>query len=421
MDFNDTPEEAAIRAHYRAWLKANAPWHLVEEMNRERTVGVVSITSEDPLEASRAWLRKKAEAGFAAAGWPKDYGGAGMSPMERVIWGQEEEPFKQLGVFFAVGLALCGPTLMAWGTPEQKQRLLPAMVCGEDMWCQLFSEPAAGSDLAGLRTRARRADDGSGDWIIDGQKIWTSYAQYCDWGLLLARTDGEVVKHKGLTMFHIALDSPGVEVRPIRQINGHSTFNEVFFTEVRLPDSCRIGGVGEGWKVSLTTLMNERATIGASVDIGFEELIRLARAVPTSHGRAIDDPAVRSKLAQFACITSGLKFTAMRAISALSRGELPGPENSINKLVASEARLAIAQYGFELQAQAGVLMDPEIADISGFFQANLMRAPATKIEGGSSEIMRNIVAERVLGLPGEPRVDKAVPFSQIPTKGSAKL
>jgi alkylation response protein AidB-like acyl-CoA dehydrogenase len=166
--------------------------------------------------------------------------------------------------------------------------------------------------------------------------------------------------------------------------------------------------------------MNERATIGASAEIGFDELVRLARSVNTTHGRAIDDPAVRSRLAHFACTTSGLKFTAMRAISALSRGEVPGPENSINKLVASEARLAIAQFGFELQAQAGALMDPGIAELAGFFQANLLRAPATKIEGGSSEIMRNIVGERVLGLPGEPRVDKNVPFSQIPTKGSAK-
>ncbi|OZA12036.1 MAG: acyl-CoA dehydrogenase, partial [Rhodobacterales bacterium 17-64-5] len=352
MDFNDTPPEAAYRTKVREWLRVNAPWHLVEEMNRERTVGVVSITSEDPLEASRAWLRKKAEAGFAAPGWPKEYGGAGMTPMERVIWQQEDEPFKQLGVFFAVGLALCGPTLMEWGTADQKTRLLPPMVRGEEMWCQLFSEPAAGSDLAGLRTRARRAEDGSGDWIIDGQKIWTSYAQFCDWGLLLARTDGDVAKHKGLTMFHIRLDSPGVVVRPIRQINGHSTFNEVFFNEVRLPDSNRIGGIDDGWIVSLTTLMNERATIGASVEIGFDELVALARSVHTTHGRAIDDPAVRSRLAHFACTTSGLKFTAMRAISALSRGEVPGPESSINKLVASEARLAIAQYGFELQAQA---------------------------------------------------------------------
>jgi alkylation response protein AidB-like acyl-CoA dehydrogenase len=322
-----------------------------------------------------------------------------------------------LSVILSIGLGMCGPTLMEWGTAEQKSQLLPPMVRGDEVWCQMFSEPAAGSDLAGLRTRARRADDGSGDWIIDGQKIWTSYAHYSDWGLLLARTDPAVPKHKGLTMFHVAVNTPGLEVRPIRQINGRSTFNEVFFNSVRIPDTQRIGPVDEGWKVSLTTLMNERMTISSSSPIGFEEIMALARKVQTANGRAIDDPAVRSKLAHWATIASGLKYSDMRAISAISRGEMPGPENSIGKLVASDARVEISMFGVELQGQAGALMDPEAVGLSGWFQANLMRSPAMRIEGGSNEILRNIIGERVLGLPGEPRVDKGVPFHEIPAKG----
>ncbi len=416
MDFNDTPEEAAFRERVRAWLGANAPWHLVKEMKNAQTVGVVAVTSEDPLAASRSWQQKKADAGFAAPAWPREFGGAGMTPIERVIWLQEESPFKQLNTFFAVGISLCGPTLMTWGTELQKRRLLPALVRGQEIWCQLFSEPGAGSDLAGVATRARPASDGTNDWIIDGQKIWTSYAQFGDWGLLLARTNTKVTKHKGLTMFYVDLRAPGVEVRPIRQINGHATFNEVFLNDVRIPDSQRIGAVDNGWAVSLTTLMNERASIGTSVEIGFEELLRLARSVAGRHGRAIDDSAVRARIARFACITSGLKFTAMRAVSALSRGAEPGPESSIAKLVSSEARVAIAQYGVELEGLAGAMMLPNVPNIEGFFQVNLLRAPATTIEGGTSEIMRNIIAERVLGLPGEPRVDKDRTFEQLASR-----
>jgi alkylation response protein AidB-like acyl-CoA dehydrogenase len=417
MNFKDSPKEAVFRAKVRSWLDANAPWHMLEEMSNATIVGTLTITSEDPVAASKAWQRKKADAGYAAPSWPKEFGGGGMTPMERVIWQQEEAAFKQLSVILSIGLGMCGPTLMEWGTAEQKSQLLPPMVRGDEVWCQMFSEPAAGSDLAGLRTRARRADDGSGDWIIDGQKIWTSYAHYSDWGLLLARTDPAVPKHKGLTMFHVAVNTPGLEVRPIRQINGRSTFNEVFFNSVRIPDTQRIGPVDEGWKVSLTTLMNERMTISSSSPIGFEEIMALARKVQTANGRAIDDPAVRSKLAHWATIASGLKYSDMRAISAISRGEMPGPENSIGKLVASDARVEISMFGVELQGQAGALMDPEAVGLSGWFQANLMRSPAMRIEGGSNEILRNIIGERVLGLPGEPRVDKGVPFHEIPAKG----
>jgi alkylation response protein AidB-like acyl-CoA dehydrogenase len=226
-----------------------------------------------------------------------------------------------------------------------------------------------------------------------------------------------VPKHKGLTMFYIDMKSPAVEVRPIRQANGMQEFNEVFFTDLRVPDSQRLGAVGDGWNVSLTTLMNERMTIGARLATGFSELFEFCCNLMTEDGLAIDDPATRSKLAHWAVKNSGLKYTSMRAISALSKGERPGPENSIGKLVAGSMLQDIATYAMDLQGASGVLNDPETAEAAGQFQAMLLSSPSARIAGGTDEILRNIIAERVLGLPGDIRVDKDVPFNQIPTKG----
>jgi len=416
MNFDDTPEEAAFRAKARAWLDANAPKHLEAELRR---AGFASsgVASEDPMAAAKAWQKKKAEAGFACPTWSKEYGGGGFSPIERVIWQQEEGPFAQLSGVFTIGHGMCGPTVIAWASDEQKQKRLPPLITGEEIWCQLFSEPAAGSDLAGLRTRAEPASDGSGDWIVNGQKIWTSGAQHSDWGLLLARTDPTVPKHKGLTMFFLSMKTPGVEVRPIKQANGQSGFNEVYFTDVRIPAAQRLGAVGQGWEVSLTTLMNERMSIGAMISTGFPELFDLCCRLETPDGPAIEDRAVRARLATWAARTSGLKYTGMRAISSISRGEIPGPENSIGKLVAGSMMQEIAAFALDLQGQGGILTDPELAAATARFQAMLLRSPATRIEGGSDEVLRNIIAERVLGLPGDIRVDKTVPFNQIPTSG----
>jgi acyl-CoA dehydrogenase len=312
---------------------------------------------------------------------------------------------------------MCGPTLMAWASEEHKRQLLPTMASGEHIWCQLFSEPAGGSDLAGLRTRAEPAKDGSGDWIINGQKIWTSGAQHSDYGILITRTDPNVPKHKGLTMFWLDMKSPGVEVRPIKQANGQSGFNEVYFTDVRIPDSQRLGAVGQGWTVSLTTLMNERLSIGSGMPTGFPELFDYCMNLQTMDGPAIDNAAVRSRLAQYAVKASGLKYTGMRAISALSKGETPGPENSIGKLVAGATMQDLAMFALDLQGQAGVLNNPADAEAGARFQQMLLRSPATRVEGGTDEILRNIIAERVLGLPGDIRVDKDVAFKDIPTSG----
>ena len=416
MNFDDTPEEAAFRAVARDWIEANAPHELEAEL-KSGGFGNNGLKSVDPIQVAKAWQKKKAEAGWACLHWPKAYGGRGATPIERVIWGQEEGVYGALSGLFIIGHGMCGPTVMAWADEATKERLLPPLASGEHIWCQLFSEPAGGSDLAGLRTAAVPATDGSGDWIINGQKIWTSGAQHSDYGIVITRTDPNVAKHKGLTMFWIDMKSPGIDIRPIKQANGQSGFNEVYFTDVRILDSQRLGAVGDGWKVSLTTLMNERLSIGSGMPTGFPELFDFCMNLQTEDGLAIEDRSVRSRLAQYAVKASGLKYTGMRAISALSKGETPGPENSIGKLVAGATMQDLAMFALDLQGQGGVVSDPDIAAAGARFQQMLLRSPATRVEGGTDEILRNIIAERVLGLPGDIRVDKDVAFKDIPTSG----
>ncbi|MES2035410.1 MAG: acyl-CoA dehydrogenase family protein, partial [Pseudomonadota bacterium] len=291
MNFDDTPEEAAFRQVARDWISANAPKELEAEL-KGGGFGNNGLKSVDPIQVAKAWQKKKADAGWACLHWPKEYGGRGATPIERVIWGQEEGVYGALSGLFIIGHGMCGPTVMAWADEATKERLLPPLASGEHIWCQLFSEPAGGSDHAGLRTAAVPATDGSGDWIINGQKIWTSGAQHSDYGIVITRTDPNVAKHKGLTMFWIDMKSPGVEIRPIKQANGQSGFNEVYFTDVRIPDSQRLGAVGDGWKVSLTTLMNERLSIGSGMPTGFPELFDFCMNLQTDDGPAIDDRSV---------------------------------------------------------------------------------------------------------------------------------
>jgi alkylation response protein AidB-like acyl-CoA dehydrogenase len=413
MNFDDTAQEAAFRAQARAWIDANAPKELEAELTKP-SVGRITLKHHDIIAVAKAWQKKKAAAGWACLHWPKDYGGRGATPIERVIWQQEEGVYDKLTRPFAIGQGMCGPTVMAYADEDQKRQFLPPIASGEKIWCQLFSEPAGGSDVAGLRTRAERDGD---HWIVNGQKIWTSGAHYSDYGILITRTDPDVPKHKGLTMFFLDMKTPGVEVKPIKQANGMQEFNEVFFTDVRIPDPQRLGTVGDGWNVSLTTLMNERMSIGARLATGFSEVFEFCGNLMTEQGLAIDDRAVRSKLAGWAVKNSGLKYTSYRSISALSKGERPGPENSIGKLVAGSMLQDIAMFAIDLQGAAGVLTDAETVDAAGQFQAMLLQSPSTRIAGGTDEILRNIIAERVLGLPGDIRVDKDVPFNQIPTKG----
>jgi alkylation response protein AidB-like acyl-CoA dehydrogenase len=406
MDFSDTPEEAAFRAEARAWLEANA---------EPLAPGETQVVSEEAslVPDSQAWQAKKADAGWACITWPKEFGGRGATAIQSVIWGQEESNFRVSGGIFGIGHGMAGPTLMAHGTPEQQKRWIPKLLSGEEIWCQLFSEPSAGSDLAGLRTRAERDGD---EWLLNGQKIWTSGAHYSKWGILVARTDPTVPKHAGLTYFVLDMESPGVEIRPIKQVSGASGFSEVFFTDVRIPDENRISEVGNGWAVSITTLMNERASIGGGrAGMGFDELIALARSSKIGDRRALDDASVRHRLADFYVKTKGLQYTGYRALTALSRGKTPGPENSIGKLVGARMRQEEASLAMDLQGEAGILMDPDVAVGEAAWQNAYLAAPGGRIAGGTDEIMRNIVAERVLRLPPEPRLDKTVAFREIPS------
>jgi alkylation response protein AidB-like acyl-CoA dehydrogenase len=402
MDFNDTPDEAAFRAEARAFLAANA-----EPKNRARPVLRLGDLGSDGVQRCKAWQAKKADAGLAAITWPKRFGGREASPILSVIYHQEEDNYAVPRGLFEIGLGMCIPTMMAYAQPEQLDRYVRPALRGEEVWCQLFSEPAGGSDLAALRTRAERDGD---DWIINGQKIWTSGAHLSDFGIIVVRTDPNVPKHEGLTFFFLDMKSPGIEIRPIHQMSGASHFNEVFFADVRVPDAQRLGAVGQGWKVSLTTLMNERLAVGEVHRPDVEDLLELARSLMLT-GNA----AVRERIAEWYARTQGLKFTRFRTMTALSRGQTPGPENSIHKLVNASKLQDIASYGMDLMGMAGLVMEEDLAEAYAMFQQALLSSPSARIAGGSDEILRNIIAERVLGLPADIRVDKNRPFNQVPT------
>ncbi len=407
MDFEDTTDEAAYRAKARAFLEANAP-------KREGTNMIYRAAHADAnfIANAKAWQAKKHEAGFAGITWPKEWGGQGASPIFQVIYDQEEAKFGVPRGVYEIGLGMCIPTVCTWGNQTVRDRYAKTALRGEEIWCQLFSEPAGGSDLAALRTRAERDGD---DWIINGQKIWTSGAHYSDWGVIVTRSDFEAPKHKGLTYFFLNMKSPGIEIRGIKQISGASHFNEVFFSNVRVPDSQRLGKVGDGWKVSLTTLMNERFTIGGRAGVDVDEVFELARQVELDEGPAIKNDIVRDKLADWYVMSRGLKYSHFRTMTALSRGDTPGPENSIGKLINGQKLQNMAAFAMDLLEQGGLVTDPKYAPMAGLFQQTLMTSPSSRIAGGSDEIMRNIIAERVLGLPPDVRVDKDVPFNQVPT------
>lgn len=411
MDFNDTPAEAAFRAEARAWFEANArprrsdaPPGLFDE--RE---------SEDLVAASRAWQGRKAAAGFGAIIWPKEHGGRGGRLVEQSIWDQEEAGYDTPPNIFSVSLGMVGPTIATHGTPDQKARHLRAMLTGAQLFCQLFSEPGAGSDLAGIATRAR---PGNGGWVVDGQKVWTSRAHQSEFGLLLARTDPSVPKHRGLTAFILDMGAPGVDVRPIRQITGVAKFNEVFLTGVEISDGDRLGGVGDGWRVALTTLMHERLFVGArgEVDAAYAlvalcELVRRARV----GGRpALDHGSVRRRLAGFAVRVRGLTYTAYRTLTALSREEEPGPEGSVAKLLYARLMQEMAAFALELLGPAGAVRDPQSDRPVVDWPTVYLKAAGMRVAGGTDEIQRTVIGERVLRLPPEPRLDKDLAFSEVP-------
>jgi len=408
MDFEDTPEEARFRQEVQDWLKANARPKSASAGSGEAE----KETERDFLQRAKKWQARKADAGYAQITWPEEYGCRGGTPIQQVIYNQEESKYDAPGGPFGIGLGMCIPTMMAYATQDQLKRYVGPAIRGEEIWCQLFSEPAAGSDVAALRTKAEKDGD---EWVVNGQKVWTSGAHYSDYGILLTRTDPDAPKHKGLTMFFLDMKSPGIEVRPIRQASGASNFNEVFFTDVRIPDSQRLGEVGKGWHVALTTLMNERMSIGGnSYGVDFDEFMALARSIELEDGPAIKNSGVRDKMADWFVQSRGLRYTNYRSLTALSKGQTPGPEASIGKVVLAPKLQDLTSYAMDLEDMGGIMMGADDAPQDAVFQDGFMWAPGIRIAGGTDEILRNIIAERVLGLPQEVRVDKDVAFKDLP-------
>ena len=402
MNFNDSPQESIYRATVREWLANNAPRYTVSRRAPE----------VERLGIARAWQACKAAAGYARVSWPRDWGGTGGTTIQQMIFTEEEARYGVPTGFFGIGLGMCIPTLMRFAGIATQQRFAGPALRGEQIWCQLFSEPGAGSDLAASRTRAVWQDD---SWLVNGQKVWTTGAHYSDYGLLLARTDASVPKHTGLTMFWIDMKTPGVEVRPIHQMSGGSDFNEVYLTDARVPDSQRLGDVGAGWKVALVTLMNERVEGGKDRGPATEQILALARSIPRGTASVLEDPAFRQKLAMWYVQAEGLRFTRLRTLTALSRGQTPGPESSIGKLVAANRLQDLTNELIECQDQFGLIDDAAHAAMGGSLHHDYLYAPGLRIAGGTDEILKNIIAERVLGLPGDIREDKGIAFKDLPT------
>ncbi len=407
MDFNDNEEQARFRSEVKDWLAANAG---------PKREGLMAGNQENRYQQAVDWYHKRYDAGYSCLTWPKEYGGQGLTQLHQVIWNQEVSNYGEPDEYFVIGIGNCGPALMAYASEEMKKELLPRMARADDIWCQLFSEPGAGSDVAGLSTKATKDGDG---WKLNGQKIWTSGAQYSRYGVILTRTDPTVSKYRGLTMFMIDLQQAGVEVKPIKQIDGGAHFNEVFFNDAVVPDSYRLGGVNEGWGAALTVLMNERLANASAAPDGFEDFFNWAKSAELDGKPASEDPIVRDKLATWYSQHAGVKATTFRMITAVSKGGVPGAEGSLGKLVGASMNQDIANFVIDQLDSAGQLTDDESTPYGGHFQSAVLMAAGIRLAGGTDEIMRNIIAEQVLGLPQEPRADKGVPFNEIPSGNTA--
>jgi alkylation response protein AidB-like acyl-CoA dehydrogenase len=392
MDLNLTTEERLFRDELRVWLEANSPkdW----DQWREKPI-------EESFEYLRAWQRKLYEGGWAAVSWPKEYGGRSASLMQQAIFWEEMARVEAPPMVNSLGLGLIGPTIIAYGTQAQKERFVPKILSAEEIWCQGFSEPNAGSDLAALQTEARLHGD---HYIVNGQKVWTSYGWVGDWCELVVRTDAEVAKHKGLTVLLVDMKSKGVEVRPLRQMTGESEFNELFFRDVRVPVENVLGKVNDGWNVAVSTLMHERGSYGARLHLLFKRsinrLIELSRTFQKNGHTAAQDAVTRQKLAQCYAEIEIMRWNQMRAFSRISATGIPGPEGSIQKIFWSELNQRVQQMAQEMMGPYGQLLagDSHAVD-RGIWSYGYLRTRGNTIEAGTSEVQRNIIGHFVLGLP----------------------
>jgi alkylation response protein AidB-like acyl-CoA dehydrogenase len=394
MDLTLTPAQEAFRGEVRAWLSANLPPDWVARP-------VTDVPRAEMYDLGRMWQRKLHDAGLLGLTWPKEYGGRGLTWMEELIFHEEMVLHRAPPILNILGVGMAGPTITAYGTEAQKQRYLTKILTGEEIWCQGYSEPNAGSDLASLQTRAERDGDA---YVVNGQKVWTSLAQIADWMMLLARTDPGAPKHKGITYFLLDMHSPGITVKPLRQMTGEAEFNEVYFDNVRVHESQILGGLNNGWAVGLTTLMYERLALGFGLQlrlrIALDGLVELARGTKKDGVPVTRDPMMRQKLAQLWIDTEVFKYTGARAITKLLKGEVPGPEASAGKLMWVEGHQRLQELAMEIQGPyAQIMHGSPWAVADGLWQHTFLRSRANSIEGGTTEIQRNIIGERVLGLP----------------------
>lgn len=405
MHIGDTPDEAAYRAEARAWLEAHAlrksDAHGGEVVDHTRDLA-------GHVQACRDWQRVLFDHGWAGITWPAQYGGKGASAIQAAIFNEEMAQFDVAVGTFAVSIGMVGPTLIAHGTPEQQHKHLAPILKGEEVWCQLFSEPGSGSDLASLGTRAVRDGD---DWVVNGQKVWTSLGQYADYAILLARTDVDQPKHAGITYFILDMKTPGIDVRPITQITGVQHFNETFLTDVRIPHANVVGGVNEGWKVAQTTLANERNFIGSGGSWSATDLVDLAQR----RGCA-SDPHVRQRLAQAVSRQETLKYLGFRMRTAMSQRRMPGPEMLTLKLAFANHWRLSAETAIGILGADAMLWGDDAAEDNQWGQ-HLLSQFAIRIGGGTDEIQHNIIAERGLGLPREPMPDKDQPWRSLSRVG----
>jgi len=385
VDFRDSPEEAAFRTELRSWLAGELPpdWR-----DRQPHVGRWDFA------AARQWTRKLFDAGYAGLTWPREFGGKGLPPTYQAIYLEEMARVDAPDHVGVIGLGMAGPTIIAHGTPEQKAIHLRGILSGETIFCQGFSEPGSGSDLASVRTRAVKEGD---EFIVTGQKVWSSYAHVADWCILLTRSEPGSEKHRGLTYLLVDMHSDGVEVRPLRQITGDPEFNEIFLTDVRVPVANAVGEIGGGWRVAMTTLLHERGTLGFALTARLEALF--GRLASTAHKTgAAGDPLVRDRIADLYVDLQGLRYTNYRALTTLVKTGVPGPEGSVAKLHWSETNQRLTKLAIELLGPDGQL-DGDGGFWNGYWQYQQLRSRGNTIEAGTSEILRGIIAERVLGLP----------------------